>query len=159
MLDALVEASHGPPVTNAANELCQVALPPLVARAWAKLAKDVQALDPRGADDDWHVARITAKRVRYATDALVPVFGETAKGFSQALEQVTEALGEHHDAAIAAETTRRLAAGRRVTGTTGFVLGLLHEHERAAVMLARGQFLASWPEVSRRRNRQWLGGR
>ena len=74
------------------------------------------------------------------------------------LEKVTELLGEHQDAVIAAETTRVLAAGRRVTGTTGFVLGLLHEHERAAVTAAREGFVELWPRVERHHVVGWLHG-
>ncbi len=156
LLDALVDAAVRPRLSDAAGASCRDALPPLVRKAWRRLERDVRLLDPLGADDDWHEARIAAKRVRYATEALVPVFGARAKAFSRNLELVTEQLGEHQDAVIAAETTRRLAAGRRVTGTTGFVLGLLHEHERAAVATARAGFIAAWPEVSRRRHRAWL---
>jgi len=156
LLEALVDAAVRPRLGEAADAACGVALPPLVRKAWRRLERDVALLDPAGADDDWHEARIAAKRVRYATEALVPVFGAPAKSFSRTLELVTEQLGEHQDAVIAAETTRRLAAGRRVTGTTGFVLGLLHEHERAAVTQARATFLVEWPEVSRRRHRAWL---
>jgi CHAD domain-containing protein len=89
-------------------------------------------------------------------EALVPVFGAPAREFARSLEQVTELLGEHQDAVIAADTARRLAGGRRVTGTTGFVLGLLHEAERAAALAARREFATVWPDVSRRSRRAWL---
>ena len=88
----------------------------------------------------------------------MPVFGRKAQRAAERLEQVTELLGEHQDAVIAADTTRRLAAGRRVTGTTGFVLGLLHEAERAAVDVARHSFVEVWPSVAAERHRSWLRG-
>jgi hypothetical protein len=49
---------------------------------------------------------------------------------------------------IAAQTARDLAAGRRVTGPTGFVFGLLHEAERAAVVTARRSFAEVWPQIA-----------
>jgi hypothetical protein len=84
------------------------------------------------------------------------VLGGDAKRTAKRLEEVTELLGEHQDAVIAAETTRRLAAGRRVTGTTGFVLGLLHEYERAAVTAARHGFVELWPDVAAKKVVGWL---
>ncbi|HEY5032167.1 MAG TPA: CYTH and CHAD domain-containing protein [Actinomycetes bacterium] len=156
LLDALVDGANHPRLTAAASSSCDRVLPPLVTKAWHRLARDAQRLDLDGSDDSWHEVRIAGKRARYAAEALVPVFGEPAKLFSKNLERVTELLGEHQDAVVAADTTRRLAGGRRVTGTTGFVLGLLHESERAAVTAARREFVRVWPEVSHKRQRAWL---
>lgn len=157
LLGALVAAANAPRLTPAADARCDAALPPLVKKAWRRLARDADRLEQDGSDDSWHEVRIAGKRARYAAEALVPVFGAEAKTFARNLERVTELLGEHQDAVIAADTTRRLASGRRVTGTTGFVFGLLHEAERAAVTATRHEFATVWPEVSRRRHRDWLG--
>ena len=156
LLNALVDAANAPRLTEAAETPCREALPPLVAKAWRRLAKDADRLDLSGTDHSWHEVRILGKRARYAVEALVPVFGAPAREFAKSLEQVTELLGEHQDGVIAADTARLLASGRRVTGTTGFVLGLLHESERAAVRRARREFTVVWPDVSRRRRREWL---
>ncbi len=157
LLDALVEAANTPQLTAAAAGRCEVALPPLVAKAWRRLAREADRLELDGTDDSWHEVRISGKRARYAVEALVPVFGEPAREFAKNLERITELLGEHQDAVIAADTARRLSGGRRVTGATGFVLGLLHESERAAAQATRHEFAAVWPDVSRRRRRSWLG--
>jgi inorganic triphosphatase YgiF len=156
LLDALVEAARAPRLTEAAAARCDEALPPLVAKAWRRLAREAVELELDGTDDSWHEVRISGKRARYAVEALVPVFGDPAREFAKNLERVTELLGEHQDAVIASDTARRLAGGRRVTGTTGFVLGLLHEAERAAAQATRHEFVAVWPDVSRRRRRSWL---
>ena len=84
------------------------------------------------------------------------MFGTPARELAGQIERVTELLGEHQDAVIAADTARRLAGGRRVTGTTGFVLGLLHEAERSAAIATRHEFIRVWPDVSRHRHRAWL---
>ena len=148
LLDALVSAAREPVLTEAADRRCSHVLPPLLAKAWRRLVRDARRLDPDGPDESWHETRIAAKGARYAAEALVPVFGQPARKIAKRIEQVTELLGEHQDAVIAALTTRRLAAGRRVTGPTGFVLGLLHEYERAAVGRARADFVAVWPDLS-----------
>jgi len=156
LLDALVAAAHAPALTEAAQARCDTALPPLVSKAWRRLAREADQLELSGTDDSWHEVRKSAKKARYAVEALIPVFGTPAKDMAGHIERVTELLGEHQDAVIAADTCRRLAGGRRVTGTTGFVLGLLHEAERSAATATRHEFVRVWPDVSRRRHRAWL---
>jgi CHAD domain-containing protein len=156
LLDALVAAARSPRLSDAADRPGREALPPLLAKAWRRLRTSVRGLDLDAPDTTWHEARIRAKRARYTADALAPVLGGDAKRMARRLEDVTEQLGEHQDAVIAAETTRRLAAGRRVTGTTGFVLGLLHEYERSAVIAARHAFVELWPDVKARNVVGWL---
>ncbi len=148
LLALLVSAAREPALTEAAGQPSAQVLPPLLAKAWRRLSRDAAQLHPDGTDDSWHETRIAAKRARYAAEALTPVFGAPARKLAKQLEQVTELLGEHQDAVIAATTARELAAGRRVTGTTGFVFGLLHEAERAAVVRARTRFAKVWPDIS-----------
>ena len=101
-------------------------------------------------------ARIAAKKARYSTEMLVPVFGEPAKVLAKQLASVTELLGDHHDAVIAAETLRRFAGTRNLTSRAGFALGRLHDVERAHAADLLVQFERTWPEVSRKRYRSWL---
>jgi CHAD domain-containing protein len=51
-------------------------------------------------DEDLHIAEIRAKRVRYAAEAISPVFGKRARirRRGRALQDV---LGEHQDAVVA----------------------------------------------------------
>jgi CHAD domain-containing protein len=148
LLDSLVAASRHPVLTPAADRRAGQVLPPLLAKAWRRLHRDASALHPDSTDEAWHQTRIAGKKARYAAEALVPVFGQPAKKIARRLEEVTELLGEHQDAVVTARTARRLAAGRRVTGPTGFVLGLLHEYERAAAAQCREQFAKTWPKVA-----------
>jgi len=156
LLDSLVGAAREPRLTEAALEPCAQALPPLVVGAWQRLARSVRRLHPDGPDDEWHRTRIAAKRARYAVESVTPVFGDPARLLAKQLERVTEELGEHQDAVIAADTARAMAAGRGVSGRAGFALGLLHAAERANVRAARRRFEATWPDVSRPRWRRWL---
>jgi CHAD domain-containing protein len=151
LLELLVDGTRHPVLTDDAGRPAAEVLPPLMTKAWHRLAKDAKALHMDGPDDSWHETRIAAKRARYAAEALTPVFGGTAKSLAKDLERLTELLGEHQDAVIAGRTARELASGRRVTGTTGFVLGLLHAAERDAVTRARHQFTKVWPTVRKAR--------
>nr|WP_269205361.1 CHAD domain-containing protein [Motilibacter aurantiacus] len=154
--DALVDAVNALPTTEAAAQPCSRALPPLVAKAWKRLDRDVKGLRLDGHDDEWHEARKAAKQARYACEAVAPALGKPAKQLAKQIERVTEHLGEHMDASIAAQTLQGFAAGAHVGGRTGFALGLLYCDERAAVDLARHQFLELWPEVADPKHRRWL---
>jgi CHAD domain-containing protein len=155
LLDALVDAANNPQLTEAAQAPGREALPPLFAKAWRKLAKEVKALTLDGPAAEWHETRITAKRARYAAEALVPVFGAPAKGLASALSGVTEQLGEHQDASIAKDTCRELAD--HFDGPTGFALGLLHAYEGEQELIARVKLYEQWPAVRDLAKRTTLG--
>ena len=147
LLDALVDAAANPQLTPAAQETCRVALPPLVRKAWKRLARSVSELELQGASESWHQARINAKRARYAAAAVEPVFGEPADHLEEALSRVTDVLGEHQDACVAQDVIREIAATPDVDGETGFALGLLHEHEFEEELHNRLEFRQIWPQV------------
>ncbi|MDO8365136.1 MAG: CHAD domain-containing protein [Actinomycetota bacterium] len=156
LLDALVLAANDPPLTAAAEGTCADVLPPLVTKAWRRLAREVAGLRRTSSDEEWHRARIRAKRARYAVGAVAPVFGKPARQFERQLEFVTGELGRHQDAAIAAQVAQQLAGGRGVSGRAGFVLGLLYAAQRAEAAEVRRTFLRRWPDVARPRRRRWL---
>src|SRR5262245_8646846 len=86
------------------------ALPGLVRKPWRRLVRGGNGepgagrLDQTSADAEWHAARIRGKRARYAADAVAGALGGTAKELASALADVQELLGEHQDAAVAADT-------------------------------------------------------
>ncbi|MGH8775000.1 MAG: CHAD domain-containing protein [Jiangellaceae bacterium] len=157
----LVSASAKPATTAAAERPAGEVLPPLVEQAWTRLAKRAtkvladEAATPGGApDDEWHEARIAAKRARYAAEAVAPVLGKDAAKFARQLAKVTEALGEHQDAVDAGAAVSRLTEDADVA--TGFALGALYGIERQRVRDIRADFATLWPKVERRRWRRWL---
>ena len=156
LLDALVAAAQAPQLTEAAAQTVADTLPPLVRGAWKRLKRDVRGLRQKSPDEPWHEARIRAKHARYAADALAPVFGKPAKRLSKQLEQITELLGRHQDASIAAETAMSLASSKGVGGKAGYALGLLHDQQRAEVKETRRLFVEVWPSVSDPEWRHWL---
>ncbi len=161
----LVAAAHDPVTTAAADLPSRQVVPPLVDRAWKKLAKEATKLltdeeqIPGGAPDaEWHASRITAKKARYAAEAAAPVFGEDAAAFGKQLSLVTEVLGDHQDAAIAIEKIKSLAAEEGITAPAAFGLGTLLSVEHDSVAGTRTDFSTLWPQVSRRRWRRWMTG-
>jgi CHAD domain-containing protein len=159
--ERLVVAAAKPAFTEAAAAPASEALPPLVRKAWKRLAKRAKAvLDdesalPGGApDDEWHQARIAAKRARYAGEAVAPVLGAEAKAFAEQMERVTEILGEHQDAADAGAAIQAMAAN--ADAPASFTLGVLYAAEREGVTATRREFARLWPKVSRPKWRRWL---
>ena len=159
--ERLVAAAAKPPATEAAEATAGEALPPLVRKAWKRLATRAKAvLDdesalPGGApDEEWHQARIAAKRARYAGEAVAPVLGADAKAFAEQMEKITEILGEHQDAADAGAAIQEMAAN--ADASASFTFGALFAAERERVRTTRYEFAKLWPKVSRRKWRRWM---
>jgi inorganic triphosphatase YgiF len=146
LTQTLVAAVGDPHLTEAAQDPCSQVLPPLAAKAFQRLARDIKALGVSSPAEQWHEARITAKKARYAAEALAPVFGKRVENFASALADVTEVLGTHQDAHVAQTTLRELAD--LADGPVGYRLGLLHAIEVSAELDDRELFLAkTWPRA------------
>ena len=160
LMRTLHAAAAAPPTTELATGKAAAVLPPLAQTTWRKLAKQGRRLhnELEGHDDHWHRTRITAKRARYTVEACVPVFGGPAKKFARQLEHVTELLGEHQDAAIAAELVRQLAEKSRGVHTP-FALGVLYAQQRGRVEATRREFVDTWPRVAHPEWRAWMAAK
>jgi CHAD domain-containing protein len=162
LLDTLLAAWHEPQVSRNAGDSAEVVLPALVARPYRRLAYGGDGtvgagqLDPTAPDEVWHAVRITGKRARYAVDAVATVLGGEASALASALGTVQELLGEHQDAAIAAQTWLAIANSDPDDHALATTAGRLFERERAAVRAARAAFPAAWRAASRRRLTEWM---
>lgn len=157
LLDTLVAAALQTPTTPSAEGPSSQVLPPLVNKRWKRLDREATVLhdEIQGHDDHWHQTRITAKKARYTVEACVPVFGGPARKLAKQLETVTELLGEHQDAAIAADTVHGLVT--RATGPrAAFALGALYDQQRRRVQEVRHEFVECWPRISHSEWRKWL---
>jgi CHAD domain-containing protein len=154
LLDRLVEAARDPALLPEADAPASEALPPLVARAWRKLRRDVRGLGDPPDDQALHRVRIRAKRARYAAEAVASGVGAGPDELADALSRLQDELGELQDAVVA-EAWLREAAGR--TGPrTSFVAGLLGGAEREAARRARAAWPRAWRRASKGKLRAWL---
>ncbi len=149
LLDDLVDAAREPRLTRRARKRAAAVFPPLVDRARRRLGDAVAGLEPDGPAQEWHRARILAKRARYAAESVAPVLGEAAERQGEALERVTDLLGDHHDAWVAQQLLRELAGHPEVDGPTGYALGLLDSVEVLREKEDRLEFEEVWPAVRR----------
>jgi CHAD domain-containing protein len=144
LLDVLVEAARAPIVSEAASESCSKTLPPLVRATWDKLAKRARKLAHDDHDELWHEARIKAKQARYAAEAVTEVLGRGAARMAAAAKSAQEVLGEHQDAAIAADTLNDLGHAHLDDGALCLVAGRLLQANRCAVADSRRAFGPAW---------------
>jgi CHAD domain-containing protein len=162
LVNTLVLTAAAPPLTDAALQPAVAILPRLVARQWHRLAdggRGVQGageLDPAAPDDEWHEVRKRAKRARYATDAASSAIGPAAADLGVALAAVTDALGAHQDAAVAADTWLGIALAEPDNHSLAITAGRLIERERAAVITARRDYPRRWADATQDRLTAWL---
>jgi CHAD domain-containing protein len=158
----LVDATRKPRLTSLSAKPAREVLPKLVAKPWRQMAFGERGvdgaadLDPVAADDRWHAVRIRGKRARYAVDAVAGVVGGGAADLAKALGAVQDLLGEHQDAAIAAETWLSIARSDPDDHSLAVTAGRLYERERAVIRAVRSKFPAAWAGATRRRMVEWL---
>ena len=152
LLDELVDAANTPAVLpEVADAPASEALRPALEAPWKHLenAMDTASADPT--DENLHAARIRAKRVRYAAEAVSEVFGKQARRFAEAAVALQDVLGEHQDAVVAGGWLREAAR----SGGNAFVAGELAAVEAQAAAASREAVPAAWKDLSRKRLRFW----
>ncbi len=160
VLDDLERLVAEPPWTGRADEPAAAVLLPRVRREMKRLRRRVDAAwqaEPAEYDEALHEARKAAKRLRYACEALEPVWGPDAERLRKAATQVTRVLGERQDTTVSRERLLGVAAEAEEAGESTFVWGRLHGREQArSDERAREFWERSWPAARRKKLRRWL---
>lgn len=145
-----------PPCTTVAEQPARTALPPLVQRDWRRVeerAATAAECEERAAQEAArHELRKAAKRLRYACEAVAPVFGPPAAGLGAAAEQLQDVLGEYHDSVVSQHLVRRLGAG----GIGPALLERLLMLEQQRELRAEAKLDDAWRAISDPRLREWL---
>ena len=95
-LDMLVDGPAGAPEA--------IVEPPVVmAPAWRALKRPVGELGREPSDGELHAVRIATKRARYAAEMFATAGDPHARRFVRRAARLQEALGGHHDAAVAVQ--------------------------------------------------------
>jgi CHAD domain-containing protein len=154
LLDALVDASANPRVVaDVADAPAADVLGVVMDAPWKRLRTRCRALGPTSADAALHDARIRAKRVRFAAESLVPVFGKPARRFARRAEALQQVLGAHQDAVMAMRWLRHEAM--HAPARMAFVAGRLTAIEASARDDARASLPDAWERLHRTRPRFW----
>ena len=153
LLQRLVEVAAAPGVREQdASRPASEAMEPLMGQPWSHLERACRSLGPDAPDEDLHEARIRAKRVRYAAEALAPMMGRSAREFAKAAEELQEVLGRHQDAVVAAAWLRGAA---RAAPSTGLAAGLLVGVEDLERAETRRRWRKAWKALRRSKKRAW----
>jgi CHAD domain-containing protein len=151
-LDRLMAAVTEPAVLDAVAGLPAVELlTPLVEASWRRLRRQVSRIGDHPDDAGLHRTRILAKRCRYAVLALAPIAGDEADRTGILLGDLQDALGEQHDAVVAADWLRR-AADRQ----TAFTAGVLYGRERQLAEAGMTAWKEPWRALTRKSRWRWL---
>jgi len=157
LLDALVDACEDPGVAGVGGAVGATpaidVLGGVIKGPWARLAQRCDELGPHAPDHELHAARIGAKRVRYAAETLIPVFGKPAKRFARRAEALQQVLGSHQDAVMAIAWLREQAEG--LPPGVAFLAGRLAGIEEAVRDDARAAWPDAWADLRRKRLRFW----
>jgi CHAD domain-containing protein len=154
LLEDLVAAAAAPALLPGADRPATEVMPPLVAKPWKKLRKEVGKGGDDPPDHELHQIRIRAKRARYAAEAVEPVIGKPAEDFADAISDLQTVLGDHQDAVVGEAWLREAAAsGRRDAAR---VAGLLIAAERASGADTRDRWREVWKAANSKSLRAWL---
>lgn len=133
-----------------------VALPGLIEQHQAAARRAARRAKRSGVADDFHRLRIKTKRLRYALDFSVELFGTPARRYAKTLAALQGRLGSMQDAEVGAERLRRLALVGAAEGALSsgaiFTMGGLAERYRRS----QAELLHELPsEVDTISDRSW----
>jgi CHAD domain-containing protein len=163
LVDRLEAFAQSPPWTDAAHEQARHVLPKRLDHDWKRLRARVRAAaadgDPEGVEKaaDLHDVRKAAKRVRYAAEALVPVYGQDADRMVKAHERIQTVLGDHHDDTEAETALLELADRAAAVGENAFTYGVLHARLELLRSDRAADFEDAWQRSVSTRDRHRLG--
>jgi CHAD domain-containing protein len=80
-----------------------------------------------------HDVRKAAKRLRYALEAVEPVFGKPAKKLRKKTKKLQRPLGDRQDMVVLLPELRRLAVSAYAAAENAFTFGRLHAIVEARV--------------------------
>jgi len=158
LLGALQRLVATPPLITEADRPAEKVLPKRVRKDWHRLAEGVAGLDEAPEPDPaWHQVRKDAKRLRYAAEALEPVWGKKARRLARNAKKITSHLGERQDTVVAREHLRQIAGEADLAGESSFTWGRLHAREEALARDLDRAFDRLWSDIAgRKRLRAWL---
>ena len=160
LLAELDRLTAGPLAGPQAGAPARDILPAAVHKAYRQARKRMRQArhTPSGPARDvaLHQARKSARRARYAAEAVRPAIGPRARGFARQMKKVQSVLGDHQDAVIARQASRDLGIGAHLAGENAFTYGLLHEREAQWAARRRAAARQVWKRASRSRYRRWM---
>ncbi len=162
LLDALDALVGRPPLAEDAAGKPVEALTGLTRRTWRRIKRqhaELAALAPSAVHERdlvLHEIRKSAKRARYAGEAMTATFGGPARRYAEAMAAIQQALGDHQDSVVVREVLLWLAEEAAAAGEPTFTYGRLHALEQARGQATETEFDRAWERASATSLRAWL---
>jgi CHAD domain-containing protein len=161
LLDALDALAAAPALSDRAARPARADLPRHVRRAYRRLRSELDAVPgpERRTERDTalHEARKSAKRLRYAAEAVTAVFGNDASRLATRAEALQELLGEHNDGVVLSGVLRQLAVEAYGAGENAFTYGLVAGQERCRAEATDERLPATIARLEAKKTVGWLG--
>ena len=160
LLERMVQAARDPLLTEAATRPAADVVPDLLARTADRTRGRLRDVEPDSPDQTYHAARIGAKNLRYAAEAIGPFVARRAgrvRDIATAATAVQDLLGAHQDALVMQQQVRETMEVHRKDAVFAFAAGRYAERLEAR----RRELRTRYPEVRDRllkRMKRW-GGR
>jgi inorganic triphosphatase YgiF len=134
-------------------------LPELVWRVWKKLRDGGRELTPESPEQDFHRARILAKRARYSAETVAVYMPSKQKKrlerFADGAEEVQNILGEHQDAAFARTVISQIASENAGDPAISARVTMLLDKQKEIGEQTRKDFFEAWGDLDRKKNVKW----
>lgn len=154
-LHALWTVAHDAPKTaeRMARPAATLVAPQLIRRRLKKLRRIADRLTAESSMDDYHEARRQTKKLRYAVECVVGLYGKQAEDFLSMVRRLQNRLGEQQDAHVSSTRLGELVKVRtpRMPPATVFLMGRLAERQHARALGARTRFGKAYGKVKGRR--------
>jgi CHAD domain-containing protein len=134
---------------QSSSELTLNAAPIFLRQRYRKLRKGADLLTPGSSTEAYHEVRGSAKKLRYALEAVAVIYGKPADEMLRALCRWQDELGVQQDAAVAGDRLKALANAppKGIPPETLFLMGRLAEHYATAAVRARKLYAKGYRKV------------
>ncbi len=121
----------------------------LIRRRYRKLRKRADVLESDSSTEAYHGVRGQVKKLRYALEAVAPIYGKPADEMLRALRRWQEKLGVQQDAAVASGRLKAIAGAppKDIPPGTLFMMGRLAEHYASVAVRARKRDAKAYRKV------------
>ena len=140
----------------------EVAGPAFIGKAYRRVVRQGRTAVPAQEPAALHRLRILFKRLRYASEFFAPAMGGRLDPLIRAMVKFQDCLGEHQDAAVAAQKidalAREMAAGGSLPVEALLDLGSLIQVQREIAMDRRARLADLWKKFDRGSVRRCLAG-
>ena len=160
LLERMVQAARDPLLTEAAGRAAADVVPDLLARTAERTRGRLKDVQPDSPDQTYHAARIGAKNLRYAAEAIGPFVARRAgrvRDVATAATAVQDVLGAHQDALVMQQQVRETMDVHRKDAVFAFAAGRYSERLETRRRELRGGYPEARDALLKRMKR-W-GGR